>query len=218
MKLAAKDLAKKLDISLDTLTDWRVMKLISSFDTEGELYTEDAFREGETIKKFISMGYELEEILKIKKDVGLPAKENIKSQGIISGMLTVGELADAGGVNTRTIKFWEEKGLIKPFQRTDGGFRLYQIRDVDRVNFIKDLQSCNYTLAEIGNILKLMGKDVLSHEPLKEMNQQELEKLQSGLEYLIERMKETRHATSRVESLFAKRLKLVLKLTRSDNN
>ena len=60
-------------------------------------------------------------------------------------------------MNVRTIKFWEEKGLISPHKRTEGGFRLYRPSEVVRVSFIKDLQAFNYTLAEIGNILAACG-------------------------------------------------------------
>ena len=54
----------------------------------------------------------------------------------------------------RTIKFWEEKGLIAPHRRTEGGFRLYRPGEVVLLAFIKDLQAFNYTLAEIGTILE----------------------------------------------------------------
>ena len=39
--------------------------------------------------------------------------------------LTVGNLADKIGVSPRTIKHWEDKGIIEPDMRSDGGFRLY---------------------------------------------------------------------------------------------
>jgi DNA-binding transcriptional MerR regulator len=214
--LSAKELAKKLDITPETLIEWREKKLISGLEDDSGEYPEGCFREGETVKKFLAMGYALADIVKIKKEIGLPVKDAGKMGGSVTGLLTVGELAEAGGVNTRTVKFWEEKGLVKPYQRTEGGFRLYEKRDVDRIALIKDLQTFNYTLSEIGNILKLMDTMPSLPETGEGEIPAELEKMHSSLEYLIDRMQETRQATIRVESLFTKRLKLIVRLLKNE--
>jgi hypothetical protein len=39
--------------------------------------------------------------------------------------LQIGEVAERTGVTQRTLRFYEEKGLLKPPSRLDGGFRLY---------------------------------------------------------------------------------------------
>jgi DNA-binding transcriptional MerR regulator len=212
LNYSLKELAKKLDVSPDTLEGWVENELLSPSSLKSNYFGDHALREGEVIKKFLSMGYSLAEIAKIRKEIGLPSKYGSKATVALSEYLTVGELAEMGGVNTRTIKFWEEKGLIKPCQRSEGGFRLYKTRDVDLVKFIKDLQTFNYTLSEIGNILNLMGEEMESEAVLMQMNVSELEKVHSALEYLIQRMRETRQASSRVEALFAKRLKIVMRL------
>lgn len=215
MNYSLKELAKKLDISPETLSGWVEKELIMSPAPGKEFFGDGAFREGEVVKKFLSMGYSVAEIAKIRKEIGLPVKDSLKTAAATGTFLTVGELAEKGGVNTRTIKFWEEKGLIHPLQRSDGGFRLYTAREVDLVKVIKDLQTFNYTLSEIGNILKLIGKDAESEDELQGVKTAELEKIQAALEYLIERMRETRQASTRVESLFAKRLKVVSRLFKS---
>jgi DNA-binding transcriptional MerR regulator len=215
VKYSLKELAKKLDVSSDTLAGWLEKELFASSPARSEFYSDSAVREGETIKKFLAMGYSLPEIAKIRKEIGLPVKDGAKAQAAMSDRLTVGELAEQGGVNTRTIKFWEEKGLIQPCQRSEGGFRLFQARDVELVKFIKDLQTFNYTLSEIGNILKLMGDEADPADILAGLPVGELEKIHSALEYLIARMKETRHASLRVEALFARRLKVIGRLYRS---
>jgi DNA-binding transcriptional MerR regulator len=64
--------------------------------------------------------------------------------------LQIGEVAERTGVTQRTLRFYEEKGLLKPPTRMDGGFRLYSEADVQRVEQIKRLQSLlGFTLAEI---------------------------------------------------------------------
>ena len=64
--------------------------------------------------------------------------------------LQIGEVAERTGVTQRTLRFYEEKGLLKPPSRMDGGFRLYSEEDVKRVQKIRRLQELLGTsLAEI---------------------------------------------------------------------
>lgn len=64
--------------------------------------------------------------------------------------LQIGEVAERTGVTQRTLRFYEEKGLLKPPTRMEGGFRLYSEADIHRVERIKSLQQLlGFTLAEI---------------------------------------------------------------------
>jgi DNA-binding transcriptional MerR regulator len=76
-------------------------------------------------------------------------------------MLQIGEVADRTGVTQRTLRFYEERGLLKPPTRMEGGFRLYSEDDVARVTQIRRLQDLlGLTLAEI--------KDMVEAEEVKE--------------------------------------------------
>jgi DNA-binding transcriptional MerR regulator len=69
--------------------------------------------------------------------------------------LQIGEVADRTGVTQRTLRFYEERGLLKPPTRMDGGFRLYSEDDIGRVEQIKRLQSLlGLTLAEIKEMVE----------------------------------------------------------------
>ena len=75
--------------------------------------------------------------------------------------LQIGEVADRTGVTQRTLRFYEERGLLKPPTRMEGGFRLYSEDDVARVEQIKRLQNLlGLTLAEI--------KEMVEAEEVKE--------------------------------------------------
>ena len=64
--------------------------------------------------------------------------------------LQIGEVAERTGVTQRTLRFYEEKGLLRPPSRMDGGFRLYSEEDVKRVEMIRRLQDLlGVTLADI---------------------------------------------------------------------
>jgi DNA-binding transcriptional MerR regulator len=69
--------------------------------------------------------------------------------------LQIGEVAERTGVTQRTLRFYEEKGLLTPPSRLEGGFRLYSEDDIRRVEQIKKLQSLlNLSLAEIKEMVE----------------------------------------------------------------
>ena len=216
MELTRDELLQRLRITPRELEEWTENELLASLPGPADMFPESALEEGELIKKFCSLGYALPEIQKIKKSVGLPVKDEKGRYVSRSDLLTTGELAERSGINVRTIKFWEEKGLIAPYRRTEGGFRLYRPADVVKISFIRDLQAFNYTLAEIGNILRLAGPDLgATDADLFDMLLPELEKAGAALQYLVERMREVRDASSRVETVFARRLRSVTRIIKT---
>ena len=67
----------------------------------------------------------------------------------------IGEVADRTGVTQRTLRFYEEKGLLRPPERMEGGFRLYSDADVERISSIRNMQSLlGLTLAEIKEMVE----------------------------------------------------------------
>jgi DNA-binding transcriptional MerR regulator len=215
VELTRNELLQRLGITPRELEEWTENELLAPLPGHADIFAESAIEEGELIRKFCSLGYALPEIQKIKRSVGLPVKDEKGRYVTRSDFLTIGELAEKSGINVRTIKFWEEKGLISPHRRTDGGFRLYRLGDVVLLTFIKDLQTFNYTLAEIGNILPLAGPDLGATDAgLADLLLPEIEKAAAALEYLIERMREVRDASSRVETVFARRLRAAARLIR----
>src|SRR5437660_9955035 len=71
------------------------------------------------------------------------------------GYLQIGEVAERLGVTQRTLRFYEEKGLLKPPTRMEGGFRLYSDEDIERVEQIRQLQKLlGFSLAEIKEMVE----------------------------------------------------------------
>jgi MerR family transcriptional regulator, copper efflux regulator len=216
VELTRDELLQRLRITPRELEEWTENDLLAPLPGPSDLFPESALEEGELIKKFSALGYALPEIQKIKRSVGLPVRDEKGHYLSRSDFLTIGELAEKSGINVRTIKFWEEKGLIAPHRRTEGGFRLYRPGEVVLLAFIKDLQTFNYTLAEIGTILKLAGPDLgATDADLADLPLHEIEKSGAALEYLVERMREVRDASSRVETVFARRLRSVGRLLKA---
>ena len=69
--------------------------------------------------------------------------------------LKVGELADLTGKTVRALRLYEERGLLSPSMRSEGGFRLYDRVLVDRVRLISSLQSVGMSLAEIADLVSI---------------------------------------------------------------
>jgi DNA-binding transcriptional MerR regulator len=71
-----------------------------------------------------------------------------------NGLLRIGELAKRSGTTLRTIRYYEQLGLISHFARTKGGFHLYYPDDCQTIRFIKSLQLLGRPLAEIRRLLQ----------------------------------------------------------------
>jgi DNA-binding transcriptional MerR regulator len=69
--------------------------------------------------------------------------------------MKIGELAKATGLNTRTIRFYEQEGLLPDPQRTSSGYRMYGPQDVDLLEFIRKAKRLGFSLEEIKSILHL---------------------------------------------------------------
>ncbi len=70
-------------------------------------------------------------------------------------LLRIQEVAATLGLTSRTIRYYEEIGLLTPAARSEGDYRLYDADDVERLRFIKDLRDdAGFSLAEIGRMLE----------------------------------------------------------------
>ncbi len=67
--------------------------------------------------------------------------------------LTTGDLARRTGNSLRTVRFYEEAGLLRPVERADGGRRLYSEEDLARLELITDLREAGLSLKEIKDLL-----------------------------------------------------------------
>lgn len=72
---------------------------------------------------------------------------------IESSLLKIGELSALSGVPVKTIRYYEELGLIAVIDRTEGQFRLFHADVINRLKFIKQLQRLGLSLREIGECL-----------------------------------------------------------------
>jgi len=68
----------------------------------------------------------------------------------------IGEVAERTGLSLRTIRYYEEMGLVEPSARTAGGFRLYSDTDVSRLQLIKRMKPLDFSLEEMRDVLRIL--------------------------------------------------------------
>ena len=77
----------------------------------------------------------------------------------------IGELADRTGLSLRTIRHYDDVGLLPATARTDGGFRVYSEDDFERLMVIKQMKPLGFSLEEMAEILTLLSAGTRAASP-----------------------------------------------------
>jgi MerR family transcriptional regulator, copper efflux regulator len=96
----------------------------------------------------------------------------------------IGQLAIASGVPIKTIRYYEEIGLIQAIDRTEGHFRLFRPDTVNRLLFIKRLQSLGLSLQQIGDCLLVHERGDLPCEEIKDKLERQIREIDRQVEQL----------------------------------
>ena len=71
------------------------------------------------------------------------------------GLLRIQEVAAEVGLTPRSIRYYEEIGLLEPAARSEGAYRLYDASDIARLRFIRGLRDdAGFSLAQISQLLE----------------------------------------------------------------
>ena len=68
--------------------------------------------------------------------------------------LTIGQLAELAGVPRKTIRYYEEIGILPPPERSESRYRLYSETDVRRLELIRRARALDMTLPEVGELVE----------------------------------------------------------------
>ncbi|MHA7238572.1 MerR family transcriptional regulator [Arthrobacter sp. TMS1-12-1] len=74
----------------------------------------------------------------------------------------IGELAERTGLSLRTIRHYDDVGILPATARTDGGFRVYSEEDLERLLVIRRMKPLGFTLEEMKDLLAVV--DALQRE------------------------------------------------------
>ncbi|AWN30684.1 MerR family transcriptional regulator [Streptomyces sp. NEAU-S7GS2] len=95
--------------------------------------------------------------------------------------IQIGEVAARTELSLRTIRHYEETGLVTPSARSQGGFRLYTEADVARLMVIRRMKPLGFTLDEMRDLLDATDR-LDSDEELSAADREELLKRARGFE------------------------------------
>jgi DNA-binding transcriptional MerR regulator len=116
------------------------------------------------------------------------------------GRYQIGYVADQVGLSLRTVRYYEEVGLVRPSGRTEGGFRLYTDDDVARLQLVKQLKPLEFSLEELGDLLDV--RDRLDHDGADDDERGELtQRLAGYVEVAEQRCDELRTQLATVEDV-----------------
>ena len=73
-----------------------------------------------------------------------------------SGTMHIGELAERSGLSLRTLRHYDEIGLVSASGRTEGGFRLYTDSDYDRLILIRRMKPLGFSLEQMVELLEII--------------------------------------------------------------
>lgn len=72
--------------------------------------------------------------------------------------MQIGEVAERTGLSLRTIRHYEEVGLVIPSARSKGGFRLYTEADVERLMVVRRMKPLDFSLEEMRDLLDITDR------------------------------------------------------------
>lgn len=116
--------------------------------------------------------------------------------------MRIGELAQKAGVTPRTIRYYENLGLLKPSEREGKGFRYYTEAELAKLHKIDALQSLGLTLEEIGSIIDLFFEEptmLRGKRKLLEILQSHLKETDEKLEALTQFRSELQANITRIQ-------------------
>jgi MerR family copper efflux transcriptional regulator len=82
-------------------------------------------------------------------------------------VMQIGEVAARTGLSLRSLRHWEEVGLLRPSGRTEGGFRLYTEADLEKILVIRRMKPLGFSLEEMADVLKVIAALREEPEPLE---------------------------------------------------
>lgn len=96
----------------------------------------------------------------------------------------IGKVSQQTGLSVDTIRYYEKERLLREPPRSEGGYRLYSVRDVDHLLFVRKAQELGFTLAEIRELLLVQDERTEACTHVRELIQNRLGSVRQKIEEL----------------------------------
>ena len=163
------EIVKKFKLTKDQINNFKTYGLISEvlFFSSKDM---DIFQSWQKLKR---LGYSDEACLKVLSEVGVPREENLFED---KNLIQLKNLSETTTIPERTIKFYEKEGLIlKP--RIYKNKRFYEVKIIEDLLLIRDLQQIGYKLSDISDFLSLIGDKKVKEKAIEEIKLELNEKI-----------------------------------------
>lgn len=127
--------------------------------------------------------------------------------------IAIGKVSQASGVKVTTVRFYEQIGLLAAPPRTDGGRRIYDLKDIERLTFIRHSRELGFEIDQIRTLLELQDRpdqscadaDTIAKARLVEVKAKiaSLTALQAELERMVDGCSHGRVESCRVIEILA---------------
>lgn len=115
--------------------------------------------------------------------------------------MKIGALARHTGITAKTIRYYEEIGLMAEPERAANGYRDYPEDAVDRLAFIRDAQATGLSLSEIASILDLRGQGETTCHHVVDLLERHVDALTRHISNLQKTRRKLAELTQRAQSL-----------------
>lgn len=95
--------------------------------------------------------------------------------------MKIGELARHSGLPVKTLRYYEEQGLLPAIGRSEGGYRLFEESSLERIAFIRRLKTLGLSLEEIRSCLAVHDGGQLPCEAIERQLQCQIERIDRQL-------------------------------------
>ncbi len=93
----------------------------------------------------------------------------------------IGDVTRMLDISADTLRYYEKIGVLKRVARNGSGLRVYDNKDISRLKFIRRAQTMNFSLAEIGSLLKMRENPQRARRSVRELTQQKFDEIETAL-------------------------------------
>ena len=98
--------------------------------------------------------------------------------------IQIGKVSEQTGLSVDAIRFYEKQRLLERPPRTEGGFRLFNARDIQRIQFIRRAQRLGFSLPEIRELLVIEREEGETCSHVRDLLQAKIAQIHSKVEEL----------------------------------
>jgi DNA-binding transcriptional MerR regulator len=99
--------------------------------------------------------------------------------------LLINDISKKLGMNSKTIRFYEDIGLIPKPERNESNYRIYTNKDIETISFVKKARNLGFTIDEIKNIIKIRENGDLPRDMVINTLEEQKDQLEKRIDEMI---------------------------------